>query len=137
MPQCGRDLAEVFADAGRVEMGNGVAGIDLCRALVGRKGFLGPSEILERDAEVEGGGRVVRARGESLPVMRLGLPRVSPLMQQPSEVDVGVRMPGVELEGVFVRLPRLRRRNRFQLASPAVPFLGRKLPWSGLRLAKG
>ena len=120
-PQVAQGLrrpAQLFGQRRGVEVGVGVVRIDANGLLVGEQRLGRPPQVLEGDAEVERRRPVVGSRGERRRVVRLGRRGVAGLVEQPAEVDVRVRMRGVEREGAPVGRPSPPRASRARARSP-------------------
>src|SRR5258705_241173 len=96
MPEGRFLLFQLLVDPRQVVVGVGVAGLAAERGFIGLGGIAQAAEILQSHAEVEGGGGVRGAGGEGLAVVALGFGRLALLVQQPAEVEVGVRKARVQ-----------------------------------------
>jgi hypothetical protein len=77
-------LAFLLVQPGEVEVGVGRGGIGGDGLLVGRDGLRDPSQVLERDPQVEGRDGIVRARGQRQKVVVGRRQRMATLVEQPS-----------------------------------------------------
>ena len=105
-------------------MGVGTGGVGGEGFQVGGDRLARAVEVLEGDAQVEAGGDVAGAGGEGAAVVRGGARGGAVLVQEPAEVQVRVRVLGVERQRLAVGLLGRGRRRRLQLAGQLVPVVG-------------
>src|ERR1051326_8973811 len=118
-----RLVATFLQQAGEVVVCVGVLRIDLQRALVRSRGIRDSSEILQRDAEVERGDRMIRIGFERGAIMLFRGRRRALLVKQASQVHMCVGVIRIELQRALVRVARVIGRHLFEMAAGVVPIV--------------
>src|SRR5207253_1512571 len=90
-----RLLTAPLVNAGQVVVRVGVVGVEGDCAPIGLKRVGGTLQVLERHAEVEGGGGVVRVEVEGAAVVALGRGGIAGFVEEAAEVEVRVYVRGV------------------------------------------
>src|SRR5947209_2694769 len=124
VPQRRRLLPRLLVQPRQVEVRVRQPPIGSDRLLVSLHRVVGTSSVLQRDAKVVPGRRVVGIVGDHRPEMRLRLLGATGFDQQPPQVHPRVGMMRIELERPPVGIARVLRRAHFQLEPEVEPLLG-------------
>src|SRR5262245_45943308 len=136
MPQRGLLLSDLLVEPRQMVVRVGEPLIDGDRLTVGGDRRVSALQVFESGAQIARGGGVLMSVTQRLLILESSFFKSAPLLEQPAQVYVGVRISGVERQRPAIGILRITGLDRLELLTETEPVIGRELFFARSRVTR-